>query len=76
MSKEKNDKYIPTMKKGKVVFSKFTNLVWFIGEGPKVEDRVDILLLEDFDLYDAIKLRDDLDEHILECVGLKEKYVR
>ena len=66
MSKE----YLPSMKKGEVMVA--GGRLWFFGRGKNVEDRPDIMLLDNFGLEDARKLRDILNNFMLEYIGVKK----
>ena len=67
MSKREST-YEPSMKKGRV--SVAGGCLYFFGDGDTPEDRPDVTLLHDFDLEDARKLRDALNEYMLDYIGL------
>lgn len=69
MSKQRETgEYEPSMNKGRVVVT--GGCLYFFGEGETPDDRPDICLLHDFSFEDAKTLRDVLNNHMLEYIGL------
>jgi len=63
--------YKPTMKKGDVVIA--GGCLYFFGRGETPNDRPDICLLHEFEFEDALKLRDTLNDYLLNYIGLSER---
>lgn len=65
------EKYEPSMKKGDVVVA--GGRLWFFGRGKTPDERPDIMLLDNFTFQDALKLRDTMNNYLLDYIGLSKK---